>query len=111
MDRTALQGSLTAGGRILADEQKPNGHEYGGDEEFTPADVAPISVEARAVANIAVACSTIGSRLWDAARLLDSTSGDKRRLHIARLITELHEIKRALIETERGLLALSGRMP
>lgn len=97
----------------MADEQKPNGSRYGGDEEFTPSERATpvVSAEARAVANIAIACSTIGSRLWDAARLLDSTSGDQRRMHIARLVTELQEIKDAVVETARGLSALNGGMP
>jgi len=88
-------------------------HGYDGDEEFTPSErITPkLSAESKAVANIAIAYSTIGNRLLDASRLLDSTSGDQRRVYLAKLVAELKEAEDASCETRRALTALMGGMP
>lgn len=98
----------------MADEQKPDGHGYGGDEEPTPAEPSgrhAYSPEARLIANIAVSLNSLSASIAECSRLYDSNERDQRRVQLARVVAELYEQKDALTDVILALSVLNGGMP
>lgn len=79
-------------------------------DESTPRPIVHISDEARGIANLAVAFTSIGSRLYDCARLLDEASGDKRMVILAQLASELTELREAVVDAKIAMNAARGGM-
>lgn len=83
------------------------GHDYGGDEEPTPAEPGRprISTEARVFANLGLEHSHTSSCMWNASRLLDALSGDDRAALLTKLIVELSAIIKATTKARATLIA------
>jgi hypothetical protein len=86
-----------------------NGGGYDGDEEPTPASAAiPLSGQARILADVALAFTAVGARLWELARLLDATGDPRRGLLLARTEVELGELTITIADARRVVTEMKG---
>lgn len=75
-------------------------------DESTPRPTVFVSEESRSIVDLAVAFTTIGSRLYESARLLDETHGDKRLVLLSRLASELSELRDAVMDAASAITAV-----